>query len=104
MFGPQQRGWDMADAIHDLMTALREQQINRKPPVEIPQQTVVRCVDDPAVPQITMVTIYAPTLALCQQKIDRIIRGVERDGGMATFKGPRQLPHGGFGAFGEVFP
>ena len=94
----------MSDALSDLLTAIRDNHLRVKRDAQRnpPQQTIVSRVSEPD--GSTSITIYAPTWDLCNQKISHEINGCERDGGMASFKGPRLLPNGGYGAVGEYFP
>lgn len=64
------------------------------------QQTIVEYRSDPRV-GFTTVTIYGPTVESVQKEIDRAVRIIDRDGGLANFKGPRRCL-GGYGAVGEI--
>lgn len=88
-----------------LETVQRHQQDRRRAaksnPVSAAESVVVQYQSHPNVPY-TAVTIYGPTEQDVQTEINRAMRAVEREGGSATFKGPRRIPSGGFGAIGEV--
>lgn len=90
----------------DFLGAVQRHQLDRckaakSKPVSAAESVVVQYQSHPNVPY-TAVTIYGPTERDVQTEINRAMRAVEREGGNATFKGPRRIPSGGFGAIGEV--